>query len=127
MTRVRRLRANNGALNTYIVDYLPLDIGRRFDADVLRVHSLIQLLDQEPDLRLHAGHQSISARAATRDVAGNLRSRLEHRFCSSNAICRTSRAHRGVLGIPLSRASTICARQPRSSLARMGPCGNDAR
>jgi GntR family transcriptional regulator len=69
VTRVLRLRANNGALNTYIVDYLPVDIGRRFDAEVLRVHSLIQLLDQEPDLRLHAGHQLISARAATRDVA----------------------------------------------------------
>jgi GntR family transcriptional regulator len=69
VTRVRRLRANNSALNTFIVDYLPTEIGRRFDEDVLRVHSLIQLLDQEPDLRLHAGHQLISARAATRDVA----------------------------------------------------------
>jgi GntR family transcriptional regulator len=69
VTRVRRLRANNGALNTLIVDYLPTEIGRRFDAEVLREHSLIQLLDQEPDLRLHAGHQLISARAATREVA----------------------------------------------------------
>ena len=69
VTRVRRLRANNGVLNTFIVDYLPLNIGRRFDAEVLRVHSLIQLLDQEPDLRLHGGHQLISARAATREIA----------------------------------------------------------
>jgi GntR family transcriptional regulator len=69
VTRVRRLRANNGALNTFIVDYLPVEIGRRFDAEVLRAHSLIQLLDQEPDLRLHAGLQLISARAATRYVA----------------------------------------------------------
>ena len=30
------------------------------------------------------------------------------------------RAHRGVLGIPLSRASTICARQSRRSLIRIG-------
>jgi GntR family transcriptional regulator len=69
VTRVRRLRANNGALNTFIVDYLPLDIGRRFDTEALRAHSLIQLLDQEADLRLHAGHQLISARPATREVA----------------------------------------------------------
>ena len=69
LRRVRRLRANNGALNTFIVDYLPLDIGRRFSAEMLRVHSLIQLLDQEPDLRLHTGHQLISARPVTRYVA----------------------------------------------------------
>ena len=69
VTRVRRLRANNGALNTFIVDYLPLDIGRRFDAQSLRVHSLVQLLDEEPDLRLHTGRQLISARSATRYVA----------------------------------------------------------
>jgi len=29
VTRVRRLRANNGALNTCIIDYLPSEIGRR--------------------------------------------------------------------------------------------------
>ena len=69
VTRSRRLRANNGALNTFIVDYLPLDVGRRFDAELLRAHPLIQLLDQEPDLRLHTGHQLISARSATRDLA----------------------------------------------------------
>jgi GntR family transcriptional regulator len=69
VTRVRRLRANNGALNTFIVDYLPLDIGRRFDAELLRAHSLIHLLDHEADLRLQTGHQVISARSATRDLA----------------------------------------------------------
>jgi GntR family transcriptional regulator len=69
VTRVRRLRANNGALNTFIVDHLPLDIGRRFDADLLREHSLIQLLDQQPDLRLCAGQQVISAQSATRELA----------------------------------------------------------
>src|SRR5205814_8697623 len=69
VTRVRRLRANNGALNTFIVDYMPVDIGRRFDAELLRVHSLIQLLDQERDLRLHTGQQLISARSATRELA----------------------------------------------------------
>jgi GntR family transcriptional regulator len=69
VTRVRRLRANNGALNTFVVDYLPLDIGRRFDANSLRTHSLVHLLDQEPDLRLRSGHQLMSARSAPRDLA----------------------------------------------------------
>ncbi|MBV9582442.1 MAG: GntR family transcriptional regulator [Chloroflexi bacterium] len=67
--RVRRLRANGGVLNTFIIDYTPLDIGRRFTAAQLRSSSLIQLLDQEADLRLQGGHQLISARSATRDIA----------------------------------------------------------
>jgi GntR family transcriptional regulator len=69
ITRVRRLRASHGAPNTFIVDYLPLDIGRRLDAERLRTHSLIQLLDEEPDLRLQTGRQVMSARSATRDLA----------------------------------------------------------
>jgi GntR family transcriptional regulator len=69
VTRVRRLRANNGALNTFIIDYMPLDIGRRFDREQLRMHSLIQLLDQQLDLRLYGGKQMISARSATRELA----------------------------------------------------------
>jgi GntR family transcriptional regulator len=69
VTRVRRLRENNGVLNTFIVDYLPQDIGRRFHVEELRVRSLINLLDQETDLRLQDGHQLISARSAPREVA----------------------------------------------------------
>ena len=66
---MRRLRANGGVLNTFIIDYLPLDIGHRFTAEQLRTRSLIQLLDQEADLRLQGGHQLISARCAPRDIA----------------------------------------------------------
>lgn len=67
--RVRRLRMNNGVLNTWIVDYLPLDIGCRFTVDQLRTESLIGLIDREPDLRLERGHQLISAQPASKEVA----------------------------------------------------------
>ncbi|HKH50215.1 MAG TPA: GntR family transcriptional regulator [Mycobacterium sp.] len=70
VTRVRRLRANNGELNTWIVDYVPLDVGRRFSLGQLGTESMIQLIDREPDLRLARGHQLISAQPASREVAG---------------------------------------------------------
>jgi GntR family transcriptional regulator len=70
VTRVRRLRANNGVLNTWIVDYVPLDVGRRFSLGQLGTESMIQLIDREPDLRLARGHQLISAQPASREVAG---------------------------------------------------------
>jgi GntR family transcriptional regulator len=72
VTRVRRLRANNGALNTWVVDYLPLDVGRQFDLTELRTHSVIQLIDQLPGFRLERGHQLISARPASPAVATKL-------------------------------------------------------
>ena len=71
--RVRRLRMNNGVLNTWIVDYLPLDIGCRFTLDQLRTESVIALIDRELDLRLERGHQLISAEPATKDVASKFR------------------------------------------------------
>jgi GntR family transcriptional regulator len=73
VTRVRRLRANNGALNTWVVDYLPLDVGRQFDLPELRTHSVIQLIDQLRGFRVERGHQLISARPASKEVATKLR------------------------------------------------------
>lgn len=69
VSRVRRLRANSGVQNTWAVDYLPLDIGRRFDTAQLRANSIIQLIDQQPDLRLERGNQLISAQPASEEVA----------------------------------------------------------
>jgi GntR family transcriptional regulator len=72
VTRVRRLRANQGRLNTWVVDYLPLDVGRHLSLAELRTHSIIQLIDQLPGFRLERGHQFISAQPAGRQVAANL-------------------------------------------------------
>jgi GntR family transcriptional regulator len=73
VTRVRRLRANLGKLNTWVVDYLPLDIGRHFAPAELFTHSIIQLIDQLPGSRLERGHQFISAQPASEEVAARLR------------------------------------------------------
>jgi GntR family transcriptional regulator len=73
VSRVRRLRANQGKLNTWVVDYLPRDIGRHFTLADLRTHSMIQLIDQLPGLRLERGHQFISAQPANEEVAAKLR------------------------------------------------------
>ena len=72
VTRVRRLRANSGAVNTWVVDYLPVDVGRQFDLSELKTHSVIQLVDQLPGFRLERGHQLISARPAGKEVAAKL-------------------------------------------------------
>jgi GntR family transcriptional regulator len=72
VTRVRRLRMNQGKLNTFVVDYLPLDVGRLIAAGDLRSDSMIHLIDQLPGLRLERGHQLLSARAASGEVADKL-------------------------------------------------------
>jgi GntR family transcriptional regulator len=69
VSRVLRLRVNSGVQNTWAVDYMPLDIGRRFDVAQLRTQSIIQLVDQQSDLRLERGNQLISAQPADAEVA----------------------------------------------------------
>jgi GntR family transcriptional regulator len=73
VVRVRRLRANNGVLNTWVINFLPLDIGRLFDAASVRSTSIVQLLDQLPGVKLAGGREYICARPADPDTAARLR------------------------------------------------------
>ena len=72
VVRVRRLRANNGVLNTWVISYLPLDIGRRFNADNVRSTSIVQLLDQLPGVHLAGGREFMTATPADRETAARL-------------------------------------------------------
>jgi GntR family transcriptional regulator len=72
VTRIRRLRAPHGAANTWVVNYLPLDIGRQFSLDDLRAASVIQCIDRVPGLRLAQGHEVITAQAADAEAAAQL-------------------------------------------------------
>jgi GntR family transcriptional regulator len=73
VTRVRRLRAPRVEPNTWVVNYLPPDLGRRFTDDELRSQSVIQLIDRLPGFRLTSGHQVITATAADVEAAAQLR------------------------------------------------------
>jgi DNA-binding GntR family transcriptional regulator len=70
--RIRRLRAPNGVANTWVVNYLPLDVGQQFGLDDLRTASVIQCIDRLPGLRLAQGHQVITAQSADTEVATQL-------------------------------------------------------
>jgi GntR family transcriptional regulator len=72
VVRVRRLRMNGSVLNTWIVDYLPLDVGCRLRQEQLQRNSVIQLIDRMPEFRLERGHQLISAQPAGLEVATKL-------------------------------------------------------
>jgi GntR family transcriptional regulator len=73
ITRVRRLRVpiQNGP-TTWVINYLPLDVGRRFDLDQLRTQSIVRLIDQSPGLRLAYGHETVKAEPADEEVAARL-------------------------------------------------------
>ena len=72
VVRVRRARLNRDINHTWVINYLPVDVGRQFDDAALRTTSLIQLLDQLPHARLAGGRQVISARPADRVAARHL-------------------------------------------------------
>ncbi|HUZ77260.1 MAG TPA: GntR family transcriptional regulator [Chloroflexota bacterium] len=72
--RIRRVRSlsRSHEPDTWIENYLPLDIGRALDPARLSSDSLIQLLDERPDFHLTAGYETISAVSADSDVAARL-------------------------------------------------------
>ncbi|MGH2469770.1 MAG: GntR family transcriptional regulator, partial [Chloroflexota bacterium] len=72
--RIRRIRSlgQSQEPDTWIENYLPLDIGRALDPARLGSDSLIQLLDERPELQLTAGYETISAVSAGGDVAARL-------------------------------------------------------
>jgi GntR family transcriptional regulator len=72
ITRIRRLRGLHGAATTWVVNYLPLDVGRQFGLDDLRSISVIQCIDRVPGLRLAQGREVITARAADTETAAQL-------------------------------------------------------
>jgi GntR family transcriptional regulator len=72
VTRIRRLRAPHGVANTWVVNYLPLDVGRQFSLDDLRTASVIQCIDRVPGLRLTQGREVITAHAADAETATQL-------------------------------------------------------
>lgn len=70
--RYQRLRSDRTGPRAWIVNYVPRDVGERFPPDALHGHSLLQMIDSTPGLRLVSGYETISAVAADADIAGRL-------------------------------------------------------
>ena len=70
VVELERVRAIGDELNSYAINYLPLDIGRQIEEDSLIKHSLIEVIDQiDP---IHRVTQTIQAKPASERVATNL-------------------------------------------------------
>ena len=73
MIRIRRLRVPiKQGPTTWVINYLPQDVGRRFDLDQLRSQSIVRLIDQSPGLRLGMGQETVTAQAADEEVGARL-------------------------------------------------------
>lgn len=70
--RYQRLRSDRGGPRAWIVNYVPRDVGERFPPEALRTHSLLQMIDSTPGLRLVSGYETIAAVPAEADVAERL-------------------------------------------------------
>jgi GntR family transcriptional regulator len=70
--RIERLRATEGTPRLWLVDYLPRDIGKHFTDDMLRNHSVLRLLDQDPETHITSGHQVIRAEIGSPEVCERL-------------------------------------------------------
>jgi GntR family transcriptional regulator len=91
--QIERLRAAEGITRLWLIDYLPRDIGQRFGDDVLRNNSLLQLLDQDPETHMSAGHQTIRAEIGSREVCERLglESGAPVLYCSRSIYGRSGR------------------------------------
>jgi len=67
--RYQRLRSDGAGPRAWIVNYVPQDVGERFPPEALHTRSLLQMIDNTPGLRLVSGYETISAIAATAEVA----------------------------------------------------------
>lgn len=67
--RLRRVRVDNGLPKAWLINYIPYEIGSRYDTAALERGSFLQLIDTEPDTRPVWGHQRISADSADADTA----------------------------------------------------------
>lgn len=70
--RLRRTRVEGDQAKTWLVNYLPHDIGARYTAEDLGRSPLLQLLDTAPDTHLAWGREKITADGADPEVAAGL-------------------------------------------------------
>lgn len=70
--RVRVTRTEPHMPKAWLINYIPVYIGQKYTEDTLRSHSLLQLLDSDPDTRLGEGIQEIRASAADAETARRL-------------------------------------------------------
>jgi GntR family transcriptional regulator len=69
VVRLRRAGLLQSVRRTWVVNYLPLDIGAQIDEASLYSATVIRLIDQLPNCRLAGGRQTIGARAADPEAA----------------------------------------------------------
>jgi GntR family transcriptional regulator len=70
--RIKRLRSREGKPYSFVVNYLPAEIGARLTRDDLSSGALLQLLEKKFGLRLKDAKQQITAALADPYVAGLL-------------------------------------------------------
>lgn len=71
IVQLERVRAIGDQINSYALNFLPLEIGRNIAEESLKQHSLIELID-EGEQSVHEVTQTIRAVAANETVAKNL-------------------------------------------------------
>lgn len=72
---IRRLRVTHTEPHvpkSWLLNYVPVKIGRKYSEDTLRTNSFLQLLDHDPQTRLGWGEQEIGAGAADAETARRL-------------------------------------------------------
>lgn len=86
VVRVRRLRVAAEQPRLWLVDYLPVDIGRAVTDDQLSQQSIMALIDGDPATRLTSGRQAITARLADDEVASRLSIKVGDPVLSSERV-----------------------------------------
>lgn len=72
LVRIRRLRHINDSPFSYTVNYLPVAIGERIDAQALYERPLIDVLQQDLKIQIRRAHETVEAASADTEVAAQL-------------------------------------------------------
>ena len=72
VVQVRRTRNSNNSPVSYIINYLPLEIGEKIKQEDLRVYPMLQILRDQFKIPLRSGTQFIEAIIADYDIASTL-------------------------------------------------------
>lgn len=74
VTKLERVRAIGSQLNSYAINYLPMDIGNSISEEALNSHSLIELIDETT--KISDATQQIKAISADKLIADRLKMKV---------------------------------------------------